>query len=158
MMNLDRIYHVNINVTDLDRSIAFYKQLGFKVLAEFTLDEETTRTTCAAFGAAPNDCRAAFIRLGDDPRSPCLDLVEWQTHPAHGRPYADANNVGVFRIAFHVNNPDEILAGLKDAGMELLGPVGYGNPPGGGRSTVFAFRDPDGIVLEVLSGVQHMVN
>jgi glyoxylase I family protein len=156
-MNLNRIYHVNINVTDLDRSIAFYELLGFKTLIRFTLDEETVRATCAAFGGEPNECRAAFLRLGDDPAAPCLDLVEWITQPTEGETYAKANNVGLYRMAFHVDDPDAILAELERRGIPLMGPVGYGNPPGGGRSTVFAFRDPDGTVLEVLSGVEHMV-
>lgn len=156
-MNLNRMYHVNINVTDLDRSIAFYEKLGFKTLVRFELDEETTRNTCAAFGAEPNRCRAAFLRLGDDPASPCLDLVEWLSEPTQGEPYAAPNNAGLYRIAFHVDDADAILAELEQLGIPLMGPVGYGNPPGGGRSTVFAFRDPDGTVLEVLSGVEHMV-
>lgn len=156
-MNLNRIYHININVTDLDRSIAFYELLGFKVLIKFGLDEETTRDTCAAFGAEPNELRAAFIRLGDDPNAPCIDLVEWITQPPKGQPYADANNAGMYRMAFHVDDPEAVLAELERLGIPLMGPVGYGNPPGGGRSTVFAFRDPDGTVLEVLSGVEHMV-
>ncbi|MGE3747190.1 MAG: VOC family protein [Sphingomonadaceae bacterium] len=156
-MNLNRIYHMNINVTDLDRSIGFYEKLGFKTLVRFELDEETTRATCAAFGAAPNRCRAAFLRLGDDPAAPCLDLVEWLTEPTQGQPYPEANHTGIYRIAFHVDDPDAILAELEELGIPLMGPVGHGNPPGGGRSTVFAFRDPDGTVLEILSGVEHMV-
>jgi catechol 2,3-dioxygenase-like lactoylglutathione lyase family enzyme len=156
-MNLGRIYHLNINVADLDRSITFYERLGFKVLIRFELDDDTVRQTCAAFGDGPNRCRAAYIRLGDDPNTPVIDLVEWLTHPTQGRPYEKANNAGIFRIAFHVDDPEEILRELERNEIELLGPVGYGNPPGGGRSTVFAFKDPDGVVLEVLSGVEHLV-
>lgn len=28
------IFHVNVNVTDFDRSLAFYKMLGFKVVLD----------------------------------------------------------------------------------------------------------------------------
>jgi glyoxylase I family protein len=156
-MDVNRIYHINLNVTDLDRSIAFYERLGFKVLAKFILDEETTRTTCAAFGEMPNECRAAFLRLGDNPQAPCLDLVQWTTSPTSGQPYPNANHCGIYRIAFHVDDPSALRAEIEATGIKLLGPVRHGNPPGGGRSTVFAFKDPDGIVLEMLSGIQHMV-
>ena len=31
---LDRLFHIAVNSTDLDRSVAFYKRLGFQVLSE----------------------------------------------------------------------------------------------------------------------------
>ena len=38
----------------------------------------------------------------------------------------------------------------------MLGPLRFMTPPGGTRSGVFAFTDPDGTILEVLTGVGHM--
>jgi catechol 2,3-dioxygenase-like lactoylglutathione lyase family enzyme len=120
-LHLGRIFHININVTDMDRSVAFYESLGFRVCYDF-------------------------------------DLVQWYDPPTGGQVYPTLTDVGMPRLAFHVDDPMEVYEELKARGTEFLGPVGYGTPPGEGenRSVVFAFRDPDGNVLEVLGGVEYM--
>ena len=97
------------------------------------------------------------MRLGDDPAATILDLVQWLDPDTAGKPYEKGYNVGITRICFHVDNPEEVYKELKSRGAEFLGPKGYGKPPGGGRSTVFAWRDPDGNVLEIVGGMKHMV-
>ncbi len=37
---LKRLFHIAVNVTDLDRSVAFYQRLGFQVLADRTVSNE----------------------------------------------------------------------------------------------------------------------
>lgn len=156
-IKLGRIFHVNINVSDMDRSIKFYEGLGFKVLYDFQLDEQTIRTTCEAFGAKPNPYRGVFMSLGDTPTATILDLVQWFDPPTGGQVYQSLTDVGMPRLAFHVDNPLEVAEELERRGIALLGPIGRGNPPGGGsQSIVFAFRDPDGNVLEILGGVDYM--
>ena len=34
-MNLKSIYHININCTNLERSLEFYKMLGFREVVDF---------------------------------------------------------------------------------------------------------------------------
>src|SRR5471030_2219512 len=75
----NRFFHVNVNVTDLDRSIAFYRLFGFEVVFRQALDPETSRRTALAFGRERNDAEYALMRIGDDPRATCLDLVQWKT-------------------------------------------------------------------------------
>lgn len=157
-LHLGRIFHININVTDMDRSVAFYESLGFRVCYDFELDDQTMRTTCAALGGAPNPHRGVFMTLGDSPTATIIDLVQWYDPPTGGHVYPTLTDVGMPRLAFHVDNPMEVYEELKARGIEFLGPVGYGTPPGEGdnRSVVFGFRDPDGNVLEVLGGVEYM--
>ena len=157
-IELERIFHINVNVTDMDRSVSFYKDLGFKVLYDFRLDEETVRTTCEAFGAKANPHRGVFMTLGDSPTATILDLVQWFNPPTGGQVYSSLTNVGIPRLAFHAKNPLEVAKELQRRGIELLGPIGRGTPPNGdvGQSVVFAFRDPDGNVLEILGGVEYM--
>mgnify|MGYP006077481355 CR=1 FL=1 len=157
-INLGRIFHININVVDIDRSVSFYEGLGFKKLYDFELDPETVRQTCAAFGSPPNPHRGVFMSLGDTPTATILDLVQWYDPPTGGQVYPTLTNVGIPRMAFHVDNPMEVYEELMRRGTEFLGPIGGGSPPGGApnQAVVFAFRDPDGNVLEVLSGVDYM--
>ena len=156
-LDMGRIFHFALNVTDMDRSVEYYERLGFKVRQDFFLDEATTASTCRALGDVPHKHRGVWMQLGDDPNATILDLVQWYDPPTAGKPYEDGTNVGVTRICFHVNDPEDVYEQLKAMGTEFLGPIGYGTPPGGGRSVVFGWKDPDGNVLEVVSGVEHMV-
>src|SRR5687768_9898898 len=63
-VKLNRFYHVNINVTDLDRSIAFYEALGFRITMRFSNNGER-EGSARAFGMAFNPSEAAFMKLGD---------------------------------------------------------------------------------------------
>ena len=77
-MQLDfgRIFHFALNVSDMDRSVEYYKGLGFKVRQDFVLDEETTAAACEAFGSKPHRHRGVWLQLGDDPRATVLDLAK----------------------------------------------------------------------------------
>jgi catechol 2,3-dioxygenase-like lactoylglutathione lyase family enzyme len=155
----NRFFHVNINVTDLDRSIAFYRLFGFEVVFRQTLDPETSRETARAFDREPNGAEYALVRIGDDPRATCLDLVEWKTRPTEGRPYALSNNAGMYRILVHVEDAEAVLAALAAHGVTPMGAVirataVEGQPP----TTMFCVHDPDGTVIEIASGLDHLVD
>ena len=157
-MGGNRFFHVNVNVTDLDRSIAFYAIFGFKPVFRLALDPETTRQTALAFGEEPNDAEFALVRIGDDPRAPCLDLVQWKTRPTEGRPYDKSNNAGIYRILIHVEDPDAILASLAEHGFAPMGEVIRATPvEGQPPTTMFCVRDPYGTVIEVAAGLDHLV-
>ncbi len=157
-VNLNRLYHVNINVTDLDRSIAFYESLGFKAVARFKMEGELGELTAEAFGVPFNPIDAAFMKLGDGPRSMLIDLCQYRDPPTEGTPLQKLNNAGMVRLAFHVDNIEEVYQSLLGMGVTMLGPLRFMSPPGGTRSGVFAFYDPDGTILEVLTGVEHMAD
>ena len=155
----NRFFHVNVNVTDLDRSIAFYRLFGFEVVFRQTLDPETSRRTALAFGRERNDAEYALVRIGDDPRATCLDLVQWKTRPTEGRPYELSNNAGMYRILIHVADAEATLAALAGEGVTPMGEVirataVEGQPP----ATMFCVRDPDGTVIEIASGLDHLVD
>ena len=53
-------------------------------------------------GMKAKKVRGVFMRLGDDPGSPVLDLVQFIDLPPQGQPYPTLNNIGICRIAFSV--------------------------------------------------------
>ncbi len=60
------VIHININVTNLNRSLEFYEQVGFKVMHTFTNEETGGRS------------RGAVISISDDPRaSTKIELIEF---------------------------------------------------------------------------------
>ena len=155
----NRFYHVNINVADLERSIRFYEIFGFKALFRTRQDPETSRKTALAFNRPFNEAEYSMIRIGDDPAAGCIDLVEWKTRPTFGTPYENANHPGIYRILVHVSDPEGTLKALEKAGHGLMGPVLHATPfPGKTPTTMFCVRDPDGVVVEVAAGLEHLIN
>jgi catechol 2,3-dioxygenase-like lactoylglutathione lyase family enzyme len=156
---LNRISHYDVNVTDLERSIAFYEA-----------------TTCLRRTGPAELCTCSFRRAGIDRgvfrsctlRSPGqrgssagLQLIEWLEPRPVGSPYTFHGNVGWYRIVIWVSDLSEarqrvIRAGGKpyaentDALLRIRGEA-PGDPVSPYR--VFAVADPDGITVEFAEGV-----
>ncbi|MEV5429212.1 VOC family protein [Streptomyces sp. NPDC052701] len=122
-----RTGHIGLNVTDLDRSLAFYRDvLGFALIGE----------------GKEEDRRYAF--LGDGER---LLLTLWQQA---ARPYG-ADRAGLHHLALEADSLErvgEYERALRAHGVEFAhdGVVAHheGAPSGG----IF-FHDPDGTRLEI---------
>ena len=84
---LQRLFHVNICVTDMERSIRFYQDLGFTKVNDFTLDDSTVGD---ALGLKAKKLRGVFMRLGNDANAPVLDLVEFIDHSDPRQAVSDA--------------------------------------------------------------------
>lgn len=147
---LTRIFHVNICVRDMERSIPFYEKLGFNKVNDFTLDDPSVGV---ALGLDARKLRGVFMRLGDDENAPVLDLVQFLDPPPQGEPYATLNNIGICRIAFAVDDIDKTNADLQEMGVEFVAPLSKITTPDGAEVGVVCFKDPDGTVLELISGM-----
>lgn len=125
-----RTGHIGLNVTDIERSLAFYRDvIGYGVISEGK--EEGRR----------------FAFLGED-GIPALTL--WQQ--ADGA-YA-ASNAGLHHLAFEVDTIEEVRAyesALRAYGVEFAyeGVVPHGE---GAASGGIFFHDPDGTRLEIYAG------
>ncbi|MGV9799715.1 VOC family protein [Mycobacterium sp. NPDC003449] len=119
--------HVGLNVTDLDRSIDFYRRaLGFEPL---TINAE-------------GDRRYAFLGSGGT-----LRLTLWQQSDGT----FSARTPGLHHLSFEVESVDQVRAvetELKAQGVPFAydGVVAHGE---GAASGGIFFTDPDGIRLEV---------
>ncbi len=119
--------HVGINVTDLDRSVTFYRDaLGFEPLAVHREGEH----------------RYAFLGTGGTPR-----LTLWQQSDGRFSP----ETPGLHHLSFEAASIEEVRtveAALKALGTEFAhdGVVAHGE---GTASGGIFFTDPDGTRLEV---------
>jgi glyoxylase I family protein len=147
---LQKLYHVNICVRDMERSIRFYQDLGFNKVNDFTLDDPSVGE---ALGLKAKKLRGAFMRLGKDESAPVLDLVQFIDPPPQGQPYATLNNIGICRIAFTVDDIDKTYEDLKAKKIECLAPLKKIKGPNGAVIGVVCFKDPDGTILELISGM-----
>lgn len=144
--------HININVSDLDTSIAFYEKLGFSLLIpgvpylgiEKDSGTEIPAQLSRALGVpAGSNARACIMQLDDG--FPKIDLTEY----SKDSPQAAAANddLGIVRLCLATQNLDEDYALLKDAGVEFLSEPTEGV---GGLADVVFCRDPDGSLIELI--------
>jgi len=140
------LYHVNINVTDIDRSTEFYGLLGFKEVDRF--NEKGTPGLDRGMGFPYTETKARFLALGTNPRETVLDLVQWIEPEAATVPL-ELNQIGIPRLCLRVKDLDGEVERLKGHGVEFLSEPQVIDTLA--RKPRFVlFRDPDGIVLELV--------
>jgi lactoylglutathione lyase len=122
------IAHTGLNVTDLDRSLAFYRDvLGFALLAEGK-DEDRR-----------------YAMLGEPGGLPLVTL--WQQ--AEGS--YDRGRPGLHHLAFSVDSVERVReyeTALREYGVEFAHEGVVAHREGGTSGGIF-FHDPDGIRLEI---------
>jgi catechol 2,3-dioxygenase-like lactoylglutathione lyase family enzyme len=142
------VFHININVTDFERSLAFYQMLGFKVV--LNIGEWPNKANDVGLNIPNSIGRAALLALSDDPRATRIDLIEWKQPKTEGKPYPHLYHTGAARIALFTKNLDEEYARLTGKGVEMVSEpvtIKFGNKAG---AKFFCFKDPDGTFLELI--------
>ena len=144
---IDRIFGISINCTSLDRSLEFYKAIGFKEIAD--ISESGGGGIEKGMRLPSPRARGRLLKLGDDANAVNLDLIEWLSPRTEGRAYPRLNHAGIARIALHTANLQKTYEELKAKGIEF-----YSEPQvlqSHAGSCLFAcFEDPDGTVLELI--------
>jgi glyoxylase I family protein len=144
------LYHINIVVRDLDRTLDFYcGVLGFTVAFDKILtDDQNLGRGLGVKG----DCRMrwAMIRLGTDENAPVLDVEQWIEPAITGTAYPACSNVGIGRIALKVTGIEQVYDDLVTKGVKFLSPPQTLNIPGFDAFKFCCFKDPDDITLELV--------
>ncbi len=146
------IIHVNINVTDIERSLAFYQKLGFKLMHVFGdgaggQGSEDDLAQGMAFGKGR--VRGAVLSLSDHPRAATkIELLEWLDPPSTPQPKRPDHQAGVSRVALRVVDLKPFHQRLLEAGIEFEGDVADIDIVG--AKCFVLFRDPDGTLLELI--------
>ena len=130
-----RFDHVAITVRSVERSVAFYRDLlGFEVLGQLLVDEGRLKLVYLRSGGAH------------------VELFEFRDHDAEtavGVP----DSVGGFKhLALQTDDVDAVAGRLRAAGAEFT--VDPLDAEGGVRLAFF--RDPDGNLLEIVSGLPNL--
>jgi glyoxylase I family protein len=158
-----QIFHVNINCSNLERSLEFYKLIGFKELLDFNkapnmfatkkIDEQKPPIEPGlgpALGLPEGSRgRARLLVLGDDPRATRIDLIEWVEPRAEGKPYLHLAHLGIARICFKVKDAWKAYEELKAKGIAPFTEP-HETGLGGSRQIFFCCYDSDGTVLEFM--------
>lgn len=145
---IDKIFHCNINCTNLDRSLEFYQMLGFKIIFDFR-EGMSSEAMAKAFAMSEAKLRGVHLALEENSNAFRIDLVEFQSPKTEGKPYPHLYHIGIPRIGLHTNNIEEVYEDLKAKDVDF-----FSKPqtlPGTGI-TIACFTDPDGTVLELIEG------
>jgi lactoylglutathione lyase len=146
MAAITRPHHMGIQVADLERSIAFYRDLlGFDVVFQWNPQAEYIRQIVGYPGV---DIHAAILRLPGD-TGVFLEIMEYRNvdrTPVDTR----TANPGTAHIAFFVDDCDALYGELVAKGVGSVNPpvtptIG---PNKGGRAVYMI--DPDGIRVELI--------
>jgi len=144
------IVHLNLNVTDIRRSLEFYEKLGFSVLHIFGDGPQGSGENVEdgmSFGGGR--CKGAVITLGDHPR--CwtkIELIEWVDPPPEPRARSATRTLGVSRIALRCKNLRPLVSRLEEEGIEFETRIQETDVVGAKGFALF--RDPDGVLLELI--------
>jgi catechol 2,3-dioxygenase-like lactoylglutathione lyase family enzyme len=152
-MHIRAMPYVALNVSDFERSLAFYRRLGYTETRP--LPSTGSLNEARAYGLdAPFERRAAEIAIpgGDRHR---LRLVQWLDPSDDDPPYPPPiNHIGIDRIALAVTDLDRAVSILRDEGAEFLSEIA---PCCSGTSTdetgIVNLIDPDGIFLELVGQI-----
>ena len=140
-MHVQRLTHLGICVSDLDRSLRFYRDvLGCKEVGRLELEGEPTAT----LNGWP-DVKVRAIYLERDGWR--LELMEFPVPgwigPREARPM---NQLGLTHLSFRVADLDVVCAQIQQAGGNLLAGTRLDLT---GTHVIMAL-DPDGLRLELI--------
>jgi lactoylglutathione lyase len=121
------LIHTCYRITDVDRSVEFYKALGFNEIGRVPIRQEAINV---------------FMGLPDDGPEPRLELTY---NFGQTEPYEIGTGYG--HIAVTAPDLDSTLAQLKEQGIEPEKPP-YSIREGGNR--LCFVRDPDGYRIELI--------
>ncbi len=143
--------YVNVNCSDIERSIAWYcDTLGFKPTQPL-LDHEMNGLLYGAAGSLK--FKSTLLHLGGQELGFAVQLTEWTDPKPTGQPYSAMNHLGLYRIALAVDDCQACYEALINAGVNCPGkPVWIDIGPdmsGDGVWSLFFF-DPDGSCIELV--------
>ena len=138
---IGRIYHVGLTVSDLDRSVAFYRDiLGLAFQGEIFMEGKETdkmfrKSNCKA--------RVAYLNGSKAIETPPVELIQFVDSEIH-KEQSDLFTTSISEVCVYKT--------LIENHVECLSEPQYFDfrANGFGESRAFYFRDPDGIILEMM--------
>jgi len=158
------LHHCNINCTDLDRSYRFYHDvLGFdsgilcmpgrpQPATNGSLGDALGNPDGTAYTGPDMEFKANLMIPRNDWRCP-LDVLEWTRPSPCGRAYESPLNLGIVRIGIEVDDIEAAHARLLAAGAGPVSDLETWDLGDFGKRRVATFRDPDGVMLEIVDPI-----
>jgi catechol 2,3-dioxygenase-like lactoylglutathione lyase family enzyme len=148
-MGVTGILHTGLTVSDLDRSVTFYRDLlGLEVITQWDSSHPYLRTVV---GYPDAELRIALLRMPGPAGAAGhhIELLEYR-RPRGVRGDANTYLPGNGHVAFMVDDLDAIYRDLKAKGVRFKSaPVDITHGRNAGGRAIYFF-DPDDITLEMI--------
>ena len=145
-MDATGVSHIAVCVRDLDRSLAFYRDiLGMRVDFD-EVQDTTTGGLPSVYKNARKTRRTVHVRYGPGQTAPSLVLTSHPGEDSDGTPIK-LDQVGISHLSFTVSDVKALAEVLVSKGVEMAAPLEAFTAPDGRVSSIFVF-DPDGILLQ----------
>jgi catechol 2,3-dioxygenase-like lactoylglutathione lyase family enzyme len=149
-IGVSRVFHLNVNCSNLERSLVFYRDLlGLQTVVRTTPDGPQPGE---AFGLDAAQWDAWILADSRGLDGVAIDLLEWQVPLPVGKPYEKANVPGFGRLGMTTSDIDGVYRRLVDAGVECYGEPHDVDVEGIPSMKAFVCEDPDGTLIELISG------
>lgn len=148
-MSIRSVWHAGFSVSNLERSISFYRDvLGLELRHRQTGDNRYTRTL-VGYDDAVIHVAQFTIRGQSPPSGHVLELIEYET--PRGEAIAASNaRIGSAHLAFEVDDIWAMAAQIVESGGSLVSePVAITAGINAGGWAMY-LRDPDDITLELI--------
>jgi glyoxylase I family protein len=149
-MDATGISHIAICVRDVDKSLAFYRDiLGMRV----TLDQVQDTTAGGlphVYHQARKTRRTVHLRYGDGHTTPFLVVTSHPNEDSVGQPIK-LDQVGISHLSFTVRDVKALAEALIAKGVQLAAPLEAFTNAQGEVSSIFVY-DPDGILVQFDTG------
>jgi catechol 2,3-dioxygenase-like lactoylglutathione lyase family enzyme len=149
-MAITGVHHFSISVTNLDRTVKFYTELlGANV--QFIKQNKYDTLGHALFGSKwgvdqpQADLMLAVMKIGEVR----VEFIQYNDPPA-GPYHKNPSVAGSAHIALKVEHIEAVRERLEAAGVEFHSPINVFQEEGKPDWKWCYFRDPDGIVLELV--------
>lgn len=139
-----RTNHTSFTVSDLDRTVAFFRDaLGFEVTSKAPRDRTAIETVT---GVAGGDVMIAYVRGPDH----SLELIEYLAPADRGQVQSRPCDTGFAHVAYDVDDVDAAVAAAGEHGFDPIGGIYVIDKGPNTGSRVVYLRDADGITVEFI--------
>lgn len=144
-----RIYHVGLTVSNLDRSIVFYRDiLGLELQGQVLMEGEETDKL---FNRKNSRARLAYLNGSKNIETPPIELIQFIGMETK-KQESDLFTTSILEVCFYTDDIDKVYENLLANKVDCLSEPQYFDfsSAGFGKSKAFYFKDPDGIILEMM--------
>jgi glyoxylase I family protein len=142
------MHHTGITVSDIAASIAFYEQLGFtRAFPEPQLVDEPWLGTVV--GLEQPKILLMFVTM-DEHR---LELIQYLGPRGKSAANLAPNDIGSFHVAISVEDVNAEYERLRELGIDFFSKPASVTTRNFAELTAVYGRDPDGNIVELLSGI-----
>ncbi len=143
------IFHFTINVSNFERSLAFYQTIGFKLLRD-NRDVVWPEFVARNFGMKSAQARGALLAIGEGAEHTRIDLLEWlEPKRVDPEPQVPIGERVPRIIALRTRNARAAYEDLRGKGIAFL-TAPFIPDAALGIEAVVCCRDPDGLIVEFI--------